>query len=192
MRLTGKRVGFAMTGSFCNFETAFECLDEIIAEGASVTPIISYIVDTADTRFGSSREIKARLINTTGKEAISSIVEAEPVGPKKLLDVLIILPATGNTVAKLANGITDTPVLMAAKAQLRNGRPLVIALSSNDALSMGARNAGLLLNVKNIFFVPYGQDNAMDKPRSLTFKKELVIPTLLDALKGKQYQPLLL
>jgi dipicolinate synthase subunit B len=192
MNISDKRIGFAMTGSFCNFDLAFSCLDEIVGQGAAVTPIISGMVDTLDTRFGMADDTKAKLYAVTGREVIRTIVQAEPIGPQGLLDLVLILPATGNTIAKLANGIIDTPVLMAAKSQLRSGGPVVVAVSSNDALGNGAKNTGVLLNAKNIYFVPFGQDSPHRKPRSLTFKRDKVIRTLEEALEGRQLQPILM
>jgi dipicolinate synthase subunit B len=191
MMLANKRIGFAMTGSFCNFDLAFGCLERILAEGAAVTPIVSPIVDNTDTRFGLAKDIKAKLTADTGNEIINTIDRAEPIGPQKLLDLLLIIPATGNSIAKLANGIADTAVLMAAKSQLRNEGPVVIAVSSNDALGNGAKNVGALLNARNVYFVPFGQDSPFKKPRSLIFKPGLVLQTLTEALEGRQVQPVL-
>lgn len=191
MMLEGKRIGFAMTGSFCTFQTALACLDDIIAEGAIVTPILSHAADTLDTRFGKAIALKETLSRVTGAAVIRTIAEAEPIGPQKLLDVLLVLPATGNTLAKLANGITDTPVTMAVKSHLRNNRPVVLAVSSNDALGNSAKNIGVLLNARNIFFVPFSQDDPDSKPRSLVFKREQVLASVEQALENKQLQPMM-
>ena len=191
MKLNNKRIGFAITGSFCTFETALECAEELVSQGADLTGIISDSTDATDTRFMTADHFKKTLTELTGKPLIRSIVEAEPIGPQKLLDVLIVLPATGNTIAKLASGITDTPVTMAVKAHIRNNRPVVLAISTNDALGGSAKNIGLLLNTKNVYFVPFGQDDPMNKPKSLVFLKDSVISALESALEGEQAQPLL-
>ena len=185
------RIGFALTGSFCTFETAFEIIAALTAEGAIVHPIISNSVNTTDTKFGTANEIKERLATLTGQPIISSIIEAEPIGPGKLFDILVVLPATGNTLAKIALGITDTPVTMAVKSHLRNGRPVVLGLSSNDALAGGAKNIGILLGMRNIYFIPFGQDMPQEKPRSMVFKKEYTRAAIAEALEGRQLQPIL-
>ena len=192
MRMEGIRVGFALTGSHCTLDEILIELKNIKNEGADIYPIISYSVDETVSRFGSPQKWKKELASITGKRAINSFVGAEPVGPEKMLDVLVIAPCTGNTLAKLANGITDTPVLMAAKAHLRNQRPVVLAISTNDGLGLNAKNIGLLINTKNIFMVPFGQDNPTGKPNSLKAQMSLIIDTLLQALEGKQIQPVLL
>jgi dipicolinate synthase subunit B len=189
--LEGLRVGFALTGSFCTFETAFGCVEELIACGATVIPIISHATATLDTRFGTAEETKNRLTRLTSHPPICTVAEAEPIGPGKLLDILLILPATGNTLAKLTAGIADTAVTMAAKSHLRNNRPLVLAVSSNDALAGGAKNIGHLLNTRNIYFVPFGQDDPAEKPRSMVFFSEKVVPAVEAAWYGKQLQPIL-
>ncbi|MCL2388607.1 MAG: dipicolinate synthase subunit B [Defluviitaleaceae bacterium] len=186
------RIGFAITGSFCTIDIALKCMAELAATGVEITPIISQNIDTLDTKFGKAAWLKDEIAKITSIPIISTIVGAEPIGPQKLLDALIILPATGNTIAKIAAGIADTSVTMAAKAHLRNGRPLILAVSSNDALGLGAKNIGLLLAARNIYFVPFGQDNASHKPRSLVFKEEFTIPTIEAALSGEQFQPLLI
>lgn len=191
MLLQGVKVGFALTGSFCTFGKIMPELEKLVAEGADVLPIISEAVDKSDTRFGRADEWKARVESITNKKIIKTIVDAEPIGPKALLDIMVVAPCTGNTLSKLANGITDTPVTMAAKAHLRNGRPLVIAISTNDGLGANAKNLGLLLNTKNIYFVPFGQDDPIKKCNSLMSHNEMLIPTILEALKGGQLQPLL-
>jgi len=189
--LTDKRIGVALTGSFCTFDTALECIEILIQEGAEVTAILSAAAGTMDTKFGKAADFIEKLTTLTGRQPITAIVDAEPIGPGKLLDALIILPATGNTIAKLAVGIADSTATFAAKSHLRNGRPLILGISSNDALAAGAKNIGQLLNTKNIYFVPFGQDNPVDKPRSIVFKKEYVLPALLEALDGGQLQPII-
>lgn len=191
MLLQGVKVGFALTGSFCTFAKVMPELEKLIAEGADVLPIISEVVDKFDTRFGKADDWKARIEGITGKKIIKSIVDAEPIGPKSLLDIMVVAPCTGNTLGKIANAVTDTSVTMAAKAHLRNGKPLVLAISTNDGLGANAKNLGLLLNAKNVYFVPFGQDDPIKKCNSLTANNELIIPTLLEALKGRQLQPVL-
>ena len=162
-----ERVGFAMCGSFCTHEKVLAELEKLVQLYETVIPIASEISAFTDTRFGTSDDLMERLEDLTGHEVLCDIPSVEPIGPKGLLDVLVIAPATGNTIAKLAAGITDTAVTMAAKAHLRNGRPVVIAMASNDGLAAGARNIGELLVRKNYYFVPFGQDNARAKPSSL-------------------------
>lgn len=191
MSVEGLKIGFALTGSSCNFSNVFPEIEKLAKGGANIYPIISNAVDTFDTRFGTAEKWKNKLREITGKELIVTIVEAEPVGPKLNLDVLIVAPCTGNTLAKLANGITDTSVTMACKAHLRNQKPLVLAIATNDGLGANAKNIGLLLNMKNIYFVSFGQDDAIKKPNSLVAKFEKIEITLEAALEGIQIQPLL-
>jgi dipicolinate synthase subunit B len=191
MSVEGLKIGFALTGSSCNFSKVFPIIEDLAKKGVDIYPIISHAVDTFDTRFGTAEEWKIRLKEITGKELIKTIVEAEPVGPKLKLDVLVVAPCTGNTTAKLANAITDTPVTMACKAHLRNQRPLVLAVATNDGLGANAKNIGLLLNTKNVYFVPFGQDDPFNKPNSLIAKFEKIEETILAALEGKQLQPVL-
>ena len=191
MLLQDKKIGFALTGSFCTFAKVMPELEKLVSEGADIIPVISEAVDKYDTRFGKADEWKSRIEGITGKKIIKTIVDAEPIGPKSLLDILIIAPCTGNTLGKITNGITDTPVTMAAKAHLRNGKPLVLAISTNDGLSANAKNLGLMLNAKNVYFVPFGQDDPVKKCNSLTANNELILPTILEALKGRQLQPVL-
>lgn len=192
MLLEGIKAGFALTGSFCTISMILPEIERLKNEGALVQPILSAAVDKFDTRFCSANDLKTKLKTITGKDAISTIIDAEPIGPKSLFDVLIIAPCTGNTIAKIANAVTDSTVTMACKAHLRNQRPVVIAISTNDGLSSSAKNIGQLLNLKNIYLVPFGQDNPASKPSSLVSKSDLIIPTVVEALKGRQYQPLLI
>ncbi|MCL4516253.1 MAG: dipicolinate synthase subunit B [Firmicutes bacterium] len=191
MSLAGKRIGFALTGSHCTLEEVMPQVQRLVDAGAEVVPILSESVDRTDTRFGPAQKWKDELFRITGKRPFATIVEAETVGPKKLLDALVIAPCTGNTIAKLANAITDGPVLMAAKAQLRNRRPVVIAVSTNDGLSNNARNIGMLLNMRNIYLVPFGQDSPREKQASLVARMELIMETVSEALEGRQIQPIL-
>lgn len=192
MLLKGVRVGFAITGSFCTFDKTIPQVEKLVGEGADVVPIISGSVNEYDTRFGKAEDFKNTLQTITGKKLISTIVEAEPIGPKALLDILVIAPCTGNTLAKIANAVTDGPVTMACKAHLRNMRPVVIAISTNDGLSANAKNLGILLNTKNIFMVPFGQDDPIKKCTSLVADFEQILPTIQNALQNLQIQPVLI
>jgi len=191
MRFKGLRIGFALTGSHCTLAEVIGIVEMLVEEGADITPIISYSVDQMDTRFGEAAYWKSRLKDITGKDVLKTIPEVEPVGPKKLFDCVVIAPCTGNTLAKFANGITDTPVLMAAKAHLRNLGPVVVAVSTNDGLGASARNIGILLSAKNIYVVPFGQDSPWKKANSLVAHMEKIPETVLAAVQGKQIQPLL-
>ena len=184
------RAGVALCGSYCTFKKAVDAFERLCTE-YDVTPIMSESAAVTDSRFGKAQEFRARLEKASGREIVDTIVKAEPIGPKKLLDVLIIVPCTGNTIAKMANGITDSAVTMAAKAHLRNGRPVVIAVSTNDALSANAENIGKLLARKNIYFVPFYQDDPIGKPTSLAADLALVEDTVRAAMEGKQLQPVL-
>lgn len=192
MLLKGVKIGFALTGSHCCLDEVLPQIRKLADEGADIIPIVSETVNSTDTKYGTNLKWKSMLKEITGQDVIKSMVEAEPIGPQKLLDVLVVAPCTGNTLAKLANGITDGTVLMSVKAQLRNQRPVVLAVSTNDGLSMNAKNIGMLLNIKNIYMVPFGQDNPAGKPNSLMAKWEMITDTIKEALKGKQIQPLLI
>lgn len=191
MDLKGKKVGVALTGSFCTFDKIFIELEKLVKAEADVYTIFSNASQKIASRFGKPEDFMSRAEEITGRNPILTIEGAESIGPKAYLDILVIFPCTGNTIAKLANGITDTPALMAAKAHLRNNKPLVISVSTNDALGMNMKNIGLLLNAKNIYFVPFGQDNPEKKNNSLIAHTDKLIPTLELALEGKQYQPIL-
>ena len=184
------RVGLAMCGSFCTFEKVLD-LAEQLKEGYDLTAVLSETAAGTDTRFGKAADHIARLEQITGKPVIRTIPEAEPIGPQKLFDVLVIAPCTGNTLAKLAHGITDSAVTMAAKAHLRNGRPLCIAFTTNDGLSVTLQNVGVLLTRKNVYFVPFHQDDPMGKPNSLAADFTKLEQTFQSALGHKQLQPLL-
>ena len=185
-----KRVGLALCGSYCTYEAVFAAA-QALAERYELIPIMSDTAAETDSRFGRAAEHLRRLTELTGRSVITTIQEAEPLGPKEPLDALLIAPCTGNTLAKLAHGITDSAVLMAAKAHLRNGRPLVIALSTNDGLSASAENIGRLLNRRNVYFVPFGQDDAEKKPRSLQADFSRMGEAVEAALSGRQLQPIL-
>lgn len=191
MSLKGKTIGVAFTGSFCTFDKAFQELQKLVSEDALVQTIFSDAACSYDSRFGKSQSFVERAEEITGVKPMLTIPQAEPIGPGSLLDILVLFPCTGNTLAKLANGITDTPVLMAAKAHLRNNKPLLISISTNDALGMNMRNIGLLMNAKNVYFIPFGQDNPKKKPNSMIAHTELLIPSIEAALEGRQYQPVI-
>lgn len=191
MDLTGKSIGFAMTGSFCTFSRVIKELEKLKSTGATLYPIMSEMAYNTDTRFGSSLEFREKMEMICQNSIIKTVKEAEPIGPKSYLDLLIIAPCTGNTLAKLANGVTDSSVTMAAKAHLRNQKPVLVAVSTNDGLANSAKNIGLLLNMKNIYLVPFGQDDAEKKPNSLVADMEKILPSASAALSGKQLQPIL-
>lgn len=184
-------IGFGITGSFCTFAKARKEVEHLCDMGANVIPVFSFQAQKCDTRFGSAKEYVEGICEITGNEGIRTILAAEPIGPNNFLDIMVIAPCTGNTAAKLCNGIIDTPVLMAAKAHMRNGKPLVIAISTNDALGANFKNIGMLMNMKQIYFVPFGQDNHKSKPNSLVAKMELLPDTIEYALERKQIQPVL-
>lgn len=192
MKLKGIRIGFCVTGSFCTFSEIIPQIQKLVEEGAEVIPIFSYSVDTMDTRFFAAKDFKEIVENITGRKVINTIVEAEPIGPKKMLDVVVIAPCTGNSLAKLAMGITDTPVIMAAKAHLRNLKPVVIAVSTNDGLGNNGKNIALLMNTKNIYFVPFRQDNPVEKANSIVADMDKIYDTVLCALEGRQIQPVMI
>ncbi len=191
MSLNNKKIGIAFTGSFCTYKRIFKELENLINEGAQVHTIFSNAAQTLDSRFGNAKDFMKKAEEMTGIKPILTIPEAEPIGPKAYLDAMVIFPCTGNTLAKLANGITDGPVLMAAKAQLRNELPLILAISTNDALSMNLKNIGILMNAKNIYFLPFGQDDCIKKPNSMVAHLEMLVPTIEQALIGKQIQPII-
>ena len=192
MNLKELRVGFAFCGSFCTMDRALNALEQTAARFGPVAPIVSETVARTDTRFGAAHDFMREMERICGRRVVSTVAGAEPIGPKGLLDVLVVCPCTGNTLGKLAHGITDTAVTMAAKAHLRNGRPLVVAVSTNDGLGASAPNLGILLNRRNVFFVPFGQDDYEGKPASLVADFTLVPETIEAAVRGEQLQPLLL
>lgn len=187
------RVGVAMCGSFCTFDTALAAFEALaVGEKYELTPILSENAYGTDSRFGDAADFIARMEKICGRKALHSIPQVEPIGPKSLLDVLIVAPCTGNTLAKLANGVTDTAVTMAAKAHLRGGKPLLLAVSTNDGLSGSAQNVAALLQRKNVYFVPFRQDDPEKKPFSLVADFSLLEPAMHAALEGRQLQPILL
>lgn len=185
------KVGFGITGSFCTLEKSLQNLIELVELGYDVYPIVTKNVYFLDTRFGKANEFVEKLQKITGHEVVHDIVEAEKFGPKNKLDVMVVLPATGNFIAKMACGITDNPVNLAVKATLRNQSPIVLAISTNDALSTNGKNIMELLNRKNVYFVPFGQDNYKEKPNSLISHYDLLVPTIEEALDSKQIQPVI-
>lgn len=185
-------IGVAMTGSFCTFDKMITVIKNLTEAGHHVIPVFSENVQHMDTRFGKAKDFREKICSITGEKGIDTITQAEPIGPKSSFDVLLIAPCTGNTLAKLAAGITDTTVLMAAKAHLRNEKPLIISISTNDALGMNFKNIGTLMNIKNIYFVPFGQDNYEKKHNSMIADVEKIPETIEAALCGIQMQPVIL
>jgi len=192
MFLKDKKIGIALTGSFCTFKKTFSKLEEIKKKCDFVQTIFSFNTQKINSRFGKAEEFIKKAHEITKRKPILSIEAAEPVGPSNNLDILVIFPCTGNTIAKLANAISDTPVLMAAKAHLRNQKPILIFVSTNDALGINMKNIGLLLNSKNIYFVPFCQDDYKKKPNSIVSNVDFLIPSIEEALKGRQIQPVIL
>ena len=190
-KLAGLKVGAAVCGSFCTFSRVFRVLSELAAMGCNITPIMSECAYTTDTRFGRAQEHAARLFDITGKTVLHEITTTEPIGPKKMFDVLLVAPCTGNTLAKLAAGIVDTPVCMAVKSHLRNQRPVVIAVSTNDALAGASKNIGILRNYRNFYFVPVFQDDCVGKPFSMIADFSKIPQTIEAALDGVQIQPMI-
>ncbi len=191
MNLKDKNIGFIFTGSFCTFSKTIEELKKLKNTGANIIPIMSYHSYTMDTKFGKAENFIKQIEEITGNKIIHTIQEAEPIGPKKMTDIMVVAPASGNVMAKLANGINDDTSTMAVKSHLRNGRPVVIAISTNDAMSGSAENIGKLLNRRNYYFVPFRQDNPITKPTSLVFAPNLIIKTIELALDNEQIQPIL-
>lgn len=187
-----KTVGFALTGSFCTFRDVIPQMRTLRGAGYEVLPVMSQTAYETDTKFGRAEDFRGQIEAACGHHILHTIVEAEPIGPQKMFDVMLIAPATGNTLGKLAHGINDTAVTMAAKSHLRGGRPLVLAVSTNDALGAGAENIGRLLRARHVYFVPARQDAPANKPLSVVADFSLVLPALEAALEGRQLQPLLL
>ena len=183
-------VGFALCGSFCTFDKVIKEIEFLIKKNFNVIPIMSYEASGTDTRFGKATDFINKLERITNNKVIKTISDAEPIGPKKLLDILIVAPCTGNTLGKLANGIFDTPVTLSVKSHLRNQRPVLIGVSTNDALGASAKNIGILMNVKNIFFVPMSQDDCKTKPNSIVAEFDYIYDSMLYALKKEQIQPI--
>lgn len=192
MKIENLNIGIAITGSFCTYSKIIDEIKKLVDIKANVIPIFSLNASAMDTRFGNAEEWINKIEAITGNKSILTIQDAEPIGPNGLLDVLVIAPCTGNTIAKLANAITDTPVLMAAKAHMRGMKPIVIGISTNDGLGMNAKNLGVLLNSKQYYYVPFGQDSPYIKANSLVARMDMLIPTIEMALEGKQIQPMII
>lgn len=186
------RLGYAFCGSFCTIDKSLSALRELSKGDYDITPIMSQIVYNTDTRFGKAEDLKSAVTDICGRSIIHDIPGAEPIGPKGLFDILVVSPCTGNTAAKIALGITDTPVTMAVKAHLRNKRPVVLALATNDALGASAKNIGMLENTKNLYFVPFGQDDAKGKETSMVCDFTKIPQAVTAALKGDQIQPMII
>ena len=191
MTLENKTIGFAMCGSFCTFQKALDAAKNLKSAGADIIPIMSETAYSTDTRFGTALNFSKELEEIAGRQILHTVYETEPIGPKKLLDALVILPCTGNTLAKLSNAVADSSVTLAAKAHLRNKRPLIIGVSTNDGLGGAAENIGRLLARKHCFFIPFGQDDYIHKPNSLVADFTKLNITISDALENKQFQPIL-
>lgn len=191
MNLKGKKIGFAVTGSFCTLTQALAAAEMLKEEGADLYPVFSEAVQTMDTKFGQAAYWEQAFKDVCGRKIIKTVVDAEPIGPGNFLDCMAVVPCSGNTLSKLAGGITDSPVLMAVKAHLRNGRPTVLAISTNDGLSKNLQNIAGLLNSKNIYLVPFEQDDPVKKPYSLVARMEMTKETVELALEGAQIQPII-
>ncbi|MGD6897205.1 dipicolinate synthase subunit B [Bacillus sp. OG2] len=191
MTLKGKKIGFGLTGSHCTYDAVFPEIEKLVNAGAEVLPVVTGTVQNTETRFGAGEDWIARIENLTGNKVIDSIVKAEPLGPKIPLDCMVIAPLTGNSMSKFANAMTDSPVLMAAKATLRNQSPVVVGISTNDALGLNGMNLMRLMAVKNIYFIPFGQDDPVKKPNSMVARMTLLSETIEAAIMGKQLQPVI-
>ena len=191
MSLKGKRIGFGLTGSHCTYDEVFPEIEKLVDEGAEVIPIVTSTVQNTETRFGKGEDWVERIEKLTGNHVVDTIVKAEPLGPKLPLDCMVIAPLTGNSMSKMANALTDSPVLMAAKATMRNHRPVVVAISTNDALGLNGVNLMRLMAAKDIYFVPYGQDNPTGKPSSMVARMSMIRDTIISALEREQIQPVI-
>lgn len=185
-------IGLCITGSFCTYEKIKKVISSLLQHGNNVIPILSNSVLTTDTMFGKAKDFIKDLKELTGNDIISNIVQAEPLGPKNAIDVLVVAPCTGNTLSKLANGISDDGVTMSAKAHMRNYKPLILAISTNDALGLNMKNLATMMNAKNVYLVPFEQDDPVKKPKSLISNLDLLEPTIEKALKGEQIQPVII
>ena len=192
MKLNGKRIGFGITGSHCTYEEVYPQIKSLLDEGATVVPVVSSTVKNTTTRFGKAGEWVEKVEQLTGNTVIDTIVDAEPLGPKRPLDCMVIAPLTGNSMSKFANALTDSPVLMAAKATLRTHRPVVLGISTNDALGLNGVNLMRLMATKDIYFIPFGQDVPENKPNSMVARMESLLDTVVAALDGKQIQPVVI
>ncbi|SDQ59450.1 dipicolinate synthase subunit B [Virgibacillus salinus] len=192
MSLEGKRIGFGFTGSHCTYDKVFPQLERLVEAGADVIPIVTYTVRTTDTKFGKAEDHVAKIESITGKSVITTMPEAEPLGPKLPLDCMVIAPLTGNSLSKMANALTDSPVLMAAKATMRNQNPVVLGIATNDALGLNGVNLMRLMASKFIYFIPYGQDDPIKKPNSLVADMDYLHDTVEHAIQHKQLQPVII
>ncbi|HHT48366.1 MAG TPA: dipicolinate synthase subunit B [Firmicutes bacterium] len=192
MQLAGMRIGLGLTGSYCTIPDVLPQMKKLRAEGAELFPIVSPVIFRTDTRFGKGEDVYKQVVEIAGREPWQSLVEVEPIGPKKLLDVMVVAPCTGTTLARLALGLSSTPVTLACKAQLRNNSPVVLAIATNDGLGATLMNLALIMNRRSIYFVPFRQDDPERKPKSLVADLELLTPTIIQALQGEQLQPVLL
>ncbi|WP_171050863.1 dipicolinate synthase subunit B [Bacillus sp. BHET2] len=192
MSVKGKRIGFGLTGSHCTYDAVFPEIERLVNNGAEVMPIVTSTVMNTETRFGKGEDWIKRIEDVTGHKVIDSIVKAEPLGPKIPLDCMVIAPLTGNSMSKFANAMTDSPVLMAAKATLRNHRPVVLGISTNDALGLNGVNLMRLISTKDIYFIPFGQDAPENKPKSMVARMTLIQETVEAAIEGRQLQPVVI
>ncbi|WP_456271497.1 dipicolinate synthase subunit B [Bacillus sp. AK031] len=191
MSVKGKRIGFGLTGSHCTYDAVFPEIERLVNEGAEVIPVVSSTVKNTVTRFGDGEDWIKRIEDVTGNKVVDTIVKAEPLGPKLPLDCMVIAPLTGNSMSKFANAMTDSPVLMAAKATLRNHRPVVVGISTNDALGLNGVNLMKLISAKDIYFIPFGQDDPEKKPKSMVARMTRLMDTVEAAMEGKQLQPVI-
>jgi len=190
--LKNSRIGFGLTGSHCTYDIVYPQLQNLVQHSKEVIPIVSNTVKTVDTKFGKAENHIETIEKITDRQVIASMQEAEPLGPKEPLDCMVVAPLTGNSLSKLANALTDSPVLMATKATLRNRRPIVLGISTNDALGLNGVNLMRLMSTKLFYFIPFGQDNPQNKPTSLVANMDLLVPTVEHALEGKQIQPVII
>lgn len=191
MKLKGKRIGFGVTGSHCTYDQVVPQIEKLVNEGADVVPVVTFTVKNTNTKFGDGADWVRKIEELSGKKVIDSIVDAEPLGPREPLDCMVIAPLTGNSMSKFANALTDSPVLMAAKATLRNRKPVVLGISTNDALGLNGVNLMRLMSAKHIYFIPFGQDDPFNKPTSMVAHMDYLIETIEAALEGKQLQPVI-
>ena len=191
MTLKGKKIGFGLTGSHCTYEAVMPQIEKLVELGAEVLPVVSHTVEHTTTRFGKGEDWVRRNEEITGNKAINSVVGAEPLGPKIPLDCMVVAPITGNTMSKLANAMTDSPVLMAAKATMRNNGPVVLGISTNDALGLNGVNLMRLMASRNLYFIPFGQDDPEKKPNSMVARMSLLTETVMLAIEGRQLQPVI-
>lgn len=191
MKLKGKRIGFGITGSHCTYDQVVPQIEKLVNEGADVVPVVTFTVKNTNTKFGDGADWVRKIEELSGKKVIDSIVDAEPLGPREPLDCMVIAPLTGNSMSKFANALTDSPVLMAAKATLRNRKPVILGISTNDALGLNGVNLMRLMSAKHIYFIPFGQDDPFNKPTSMVAHMDYLIETIEAALEGKQLQPVI-